>query len=79
MILDSLAEAVTIRARDNHLIYANRAALDRMRLRLVAALREADPQALMGPYETTGELGHELALDDLPSVRCCAARSPSRC
>jgi PAS domain-containing protein len=30
VILDAVAEAVTIRGPDNHLVYANRAALDRL-------------------------------------------------
>ena len=30
VILDALAEAVTIRAPNNHLVYANQAALDRL-------------------------------------------------
>ncbi|HLB22177.1 MAG TPA: SpoIIE family protein phosphatase [Solirubrobacteraceae bacterium] len=69
VILDSLAEAVTIRARNNHLVYANQAALDRLGFDSVAALRAADPQALMQPYDTTDELGNEISLDDLPSVQ----------
>jgi PAS domain S-box-containing protein len=69
VILDSLAEAVTIRARNNHLVYANQAALDRLGFDSVAALRAADPQALMQPYDTTDELGAEIKLDDLPSVQ----------
>jgi PAS domain S-box-containing protein len=69
VILDSLAEAVTIRARNNHLVYANQAALDRLGFDTVAALRAADPQALMEPYDTTDELGNEIHMDDLPSVQ----------
>jgi len=69
VILDSLAEAVTIRARNNHLVYANQAALDRLGFDTVAALRAADPRALMEPYDTTDELGNEIHMDDLPSVQ----------
>ena len=69
VILDSLAEAVTIRAPNNHLVYANQAALDRLGFDSIGALRDADPQALMGPYETTDERGVEIGMDDLPSVR----------
>src|SRR5262249_18477915 len=68
-ILDALAEAVTIRGTDDHLVYANRAALERLGFASVEELREADPRALMGPYEVTGEHGQPLAMDDLPSVR----------
>jgi hypothetical protein len=38
----------------DHLIYANRAALDRLEFASVEDLRNADPQALMGPYEVAG-------------------------
>ncbi len=69
VILDSLGEAVTIRGPDDHLIYANRAALERLSLDSVAQLRDADPRALMGPYETTDEHGGVVAMEDLPSVR----------
>jgi serine phosphatase RsbU (regulator of sigma subunit) len=76
VILDALAEAVTIRAPNNHLVFANQAALDRLGLDSVAALREADPQALMGPFETTDELGREIRMEDLPSVQLLRGAQP---
>jgi PAS domain S-box-containing protein len=69
VILDAVAEAVTIRAPDNHLVYANRAALDRLGFDSVEELGRADPQALMGPYETFDEHGREIRMADLPSVK----------
>ena len=30
----------------------------------------------MGPYETAGELGNELAMDDLPSVQLLRGETP---
>ncbi len=75
-IVDSLAEAITIRGRDNHLIYANRAALDRMGFGSVEELASADPRALMGPYETFAEDGREIEMDDLPSVRLLRGEEP---
>jgi serine phosphatase RsbU (regulator of sigma subunit) len=75
-ILDALGEAVTIRGLDDHLIYANQAALDRLGFASVEELREADPQALMGAYETTGERGQEIEMDDLPSVRLLRGEQP---
>ncbi len=68
-VMDALAEAVTIRGSDDHLIYANQAALDRLGFASVEDLRNADPQALMGPYETVGENDREIRMEDLPSVR----------
>jgi len=76
VILDALAEAVTIRAPDNRLVYANRAALDRLGFASVQELSEADPQALMGPYDTTDEHGGEIRMDDLPSVRLLRGEEP---
>jgi PAS domain S-box-containing protein len=76
LILDSLGEAITIRGRDDRLIYANRAALDRMGLETVQQLREADPQELLGGWETTGEHGEPIVLGDLPSVRVLRGERP---
>jgi PAS domain S-box-containing protein len=68
-IVDSLVEAITIRAPDDRLIYANRAALDRLGLDSVEQLASADPRALMGDHEVWTEDGRDVAMDDLPSVR----------
>jgi PAS domain S-box-containing protein len=76
VIVDALAEAVTIRGLDDHLIYANQAALDRLGFASVEALREADPRALMGPYETVGEDGRQIRMEDLPSVRLLRGEQP---
>ncbi len=75
-IVDSLAEAITIRGRDNRLIYANRAALDRLGIDTAEELAAADPRALMGPYMTVAEDGRELGMDDLPSVRLLRGETP---
>jgi PAS domain S-box-containing protein len=76
VILDVLAEAVTIRALNNHLVYANQAALDRLGFDTVAELRAADPEELMGPYETTDEHGREIRMHDLPSVKLLRGEQP---
>ena len=76
VILDALAEAVTIRAPNNHLVYANQAALDRLGFASISDLRDADPRALMGPYETTDEHGGEIRMDDLPSVKLLRGEQP---
>jgi len=68
-IVDSLVEAITIRAPDDRLIYANRAALERLGMASVEELASADPRALMGDHQVWTEDGHEVAMDDLPSVR----------
>ncbi len=76
VVVDALAEAVTIRGPDDHLIYANQAALDQLGFASLEDLRNADPQALMGPYETVGEDGREIRMEDLPSVRLLRGEQP---
>jgi PAS domain S-box-containing protein len=76
LIVNALGEAVTIRGPDDHLIYANQAALDRLGFASVEELREADPHALMGPYETVGENGEAIRMEDLPSVRLLRGEQP---
>jgi PAS domain S-box-containing protein len=76
VIVDALAESVTIRGPDDHLIYANRAALDMLGFASVESLRDADPRALMAPYEVAGEHGQAIELDDLPSVRLLRGERP---
>jgi PAS domain S-box-containing protein len=76
VVVDALAEAVTIRGPDDHLIYANRAALDQLGFSSMEDLRNADPHALMGPYETIGEDGREIRMEDLPSVRLLRGEQP---
>jgi PAS domain S-box-containing protein len=76
VIVNALAEAVTIRGLDNHLIYANQAALDRLGFKTVEDLRNADPRALMGPYEVHGEDGQEIRMEDLPSVKLLRGEQP---
>ena len=75
-IVDSLAEAITIRAPDDRLVYANRAALDRMGLDSVEELARADPRELMGSHEVRGEDGRPIGMDDLPSVRLLRGEEP---
>jgi PAS domain S-box-containing protein len=69
VIVDALGEAVTIRGPDDHLIHANKAALDRMGLTSVEQLQKADPHELMAGWETVAEDGREIRMEDLPSVR----------
>jgi PAS domain S-box-containing protein len=68
-VVDSLAEAVTIRDLDDRILYANRAALDSMGFASVEAMRAAPPAAIMSDYIVKGEDGGELRMADVPSVR----------
>jgi PAS domain S-box-containing protein len=74
--LDSLAEAVTIRAKDNHVVYANDAALKRLGFASVQELRDAEPQSLLSSWEMFDEHGNELRLQDIPSVRLLSGEQP---
>lgn len=76
VIVDSLADAVTIRGSDDRLTYANRAALARIGLSSVEELRDTDPRLLMDGWEVSGEDGREIAMDDLPSVRVLRGEAP---
>ena len=76
VIVNALAEAVTIRGADDRLIYANQAALDRLGFSSVETLRDADPRALMVPYEVTDERGQAIEMDGLPSVRLLRGEEP---
>ena len=75
-IVDSLAEAITIRGPDKRLVYANRAALERLGMSSLAELAAADPRELMGSYTTLDELGRPIDMDDLPSVRLLRGEDP---
>jgi len=75
-ILDALADAVTIRGLDNHLIYANRAALERLGFGSAEELARADPRQLFDPYEVAGESGEHIGMDDLPSVKLLRGEEP---
>jgi PAS domain S-box-containing protein len=68
-VVDSLAEAVTIRDLDDRILYANRAALDSMGFASIEALQAAPPAAIMSDYIVKGEDGGELLMADVPSVR----------
>jgi PAS domain S-box-containing protein len=68
-ILDTLAEAVTIRDRDGTIAYANRAALASMGFGSLAELQARSSQAIMADYLVEDEFGNPLTLQDVPSVR----------
>ena len=74
--MNALAEAVTIRAADNHVIYANTAALDRLGFASVEELSVADPRELLGPWDIADEHGRQVRMEDLPSVKVLAGEDP---
>jgi PAS domain S-box-containing protein len=68
-ILDSLAEAVTIRDPHHHIIYANRAALRHMGFASLEELQRHGAQAIMDDYLVLDEHGQPVTMADIPSVR----------
>jgi PAS domain S-box-containing protein len=71
-ILDALAEAVTIRDPHHHILYANRAALHSMGFASLAEMQRQPPHAIFDEYLVHDEHGHELTMDNIPSVRLLA-------
>jgi PAS domain S-box-containing protein len=68
-VFDALAEAVTIRDRNDHIIYANRAACELMGFASLEELQRRPPGAIMDEYLVSDEHGAELTMADVPSVR----------
>ena len=68
-ILDSLAEAVTIRDPSHHIIYANRAALAHMGFSSLEEMQARGLYSIIGDYIVLDEDGNELTMQDIPSVR----------
>lgn len=71
-ILDALAEAVTIRDPSDRIIYANRAAVERMGFASAEDLQRRPPQAILGDYIVTDEHGNDVGMEAIPSVRLLA-------
>lgn len=67
-ILDSLAEAVTIRNRSG-IVHANRAALESMGFSTVKEMQARGAGAIIEEYIVSDEHGRELTMADVPSVR----------
>jgi PAS domain S-box-containing protein len=75
-ILDVLGEAVTIRDRADHIIYANRAALEHMGFGSLAELQARPPGSIMDEYNVAREDGSPLTMADIPSVRLLRGEEP---
>ena len=75
-ILDSLAEAVTIRDPHHHIIYANRAAVHSMGFASLEEMQRRAPHSIFADYIVEDERGRPLTMDDIPSVRLLAGEAP---
>jgi serine phosphatase RsbU (regulator of sigma subunit) len=71
-ILDALAEAVTIRDPDHHILYANRAALAHMGFDSLEEIQRTPPGSIMAGYLVQDENGNDVTMDQIPSVRLLA-------
>lgn len=68
-IVGSLSDPVTIRDREHHFLYANRAAISHLGFESWEQLRRTPPASIMKDYLVSGEDGREIAMEDIPSVR----------
>ena len=68
-IVGTLSDPVTIRDREDRLVYANPAALDHLGFASVEQLRATSPDEIFAAYRVLGETGQEIVMDDIPSVR----------
>jgi PAS domain S-box-containing protein len=75
-ILDVLGEAITIRDRADHIVWANRTALKQMGFASLAELQARPPGSIMDDYIVSGEDGRELTMADVPSVRLLRGERP---
>jgi PAS domain S-box-containing protein len=64
-----LSDPVTIRDREDRIIYANRAALAHLGIASIDELRATPPGQIMADYVVTGEDGGDVSMDQIPSVR----------
>ncbi len=68
-IVGALSDPVTIRDREDRIVYANRAALDQLGFDSWEELRDTPPAAIMRDYVVRGADGREVVMEDIPSVR----------
>jgi PAS domain S-box-containing protein len=68
-LLETLAEAVTIRDPNDRILYANRAALQHLGFDTLEELQATSLHAIMDEYLVFDEHGRTLTMSDVPSVR----------
>jgi PAS domain S-box-containing protein len=73
-VVGSFSDPVTIRDRNDRIVYANRAALDTLGFDSTEQLRATPPDNIMADYIVSGEDGRPIAMEDIPSVRILRGR-----
>ena len=68
-IVGAMSDPVTIRDREQRIVYANRAGLAYLGFESLEELRATSPDQIMSEYRVVGEDGQSLSMDDMPSVR----------
>ena len=68
-LVEILAEAVTVRAPEGEIVYANRTALAHLGFDSLDELRQRSSQSIMDDYVVEDEHGQPLTMEDVPSVR----------
>jgi PAS domain S-box-containing protein len=76
-VVGGLSDPVTIRDRNNRLVYANRAALAHLGFETSEQLRNTSPDKIMDDYLVFTEDGHPISMDQIPSVRILAGEEAS--
>ncbi len=75
-IVGALSDAVTIRDRNHRFVYANAAALAHLGFETWEDLQATAPAEIMADYLVWTEDGHEVTMDDIPSVQILRGESP---
>jgi PAS domain S-box-containing protein len=68
-IVGALEDPVTIRDREDRIVYANPSALQHLGFDSQEELRQVPPAAIMADYIVSREDGSEVRMEDIPSVR----------
>ncbi len=75
-IVGSLEDPVTIRDRNDRIVYANRAALAHLGFDSLDELARTPPDSIMADYVVLAEDGREIAMGQIPSVRLLRGETP---
>jgi len=68
-IVGALGDAITIRDREHRFLYANPAAVAHLGFDSWEELRDTAPDTIMQDFLVWDEHGHEIRMEDIPSVR----------